>query len=254
MVEIEIAAAGVVLLAIGGYVTYRGSEILQKGWTIWQNDPVDAGDVGHEHGTVEVQGTVEQLEEELLTTKYTNTPAVAYDYKLEQKDHSSNTQAGDEWKTVERGTETQPFYVTDETGSVAVDPDGATVSLDMEYISGGSEIELGPVDASTGKSYEGRLQPEDHVHIYGQKRAARGDGPGNEQFYISDGGETDTFSISDTTESRTVMRFLGKGLLWVLFGLAALGASGLLLLVAFGQLEFSELPLPLVLPLAWSVL
>jgi hypothetical protein len=249
MVEIEIAVAGVVLLAIGAYVTYRASGNLQRGWTIWQNDPVDAGDIGHEHGTVEVQGTVEQLEEELLTTRYTDTPVVAYDYKLEQKDHSSNTQAGDEWKTVERGTETQPFYVTDETGSVAVDPDGATVSLDMEHVSGGSEIEIGPVDASTGKSYEGRLEPGDQVHVYGQKCAAQGDGPGDEQFYISDGGQTDTFSISDTTESRTILRYLGSGLLWLILGLAGLGASGVLFLIAFGPLEIADVTslLPIIL-------
>lgn len=172
MVELEQAIGTAVLLALsvfGVYLIYRALGNLQRGWTIWQSDPIGAGEVEYEDGTVEVQGEVEQLEGELLTTKYTDTPAVAHDYKLQRKKQDSTTDEGPEWRTVESGTETQPFYVTDETGSVAVDPDGATVSLDTEKISGGSTIELGPVDASTSKMYEGasgtrgsrsRLRPE----------------------------------------------------------------------------------------------
>jgi hypothetical protein len=252
MVEVEQIVAGAAvlgLLAIGAYLTYRGLGSLQNGWTIWRNDPVSAGGVRHEEGVVEVQGKVEQLEEELLTTEYTDTPTVAYDYKLREKRKNPATDDR-EWKTVESGTETQPFYVTDETGSVAVDPDGATVSLDTEKISGGHEVELGPVDASTGKRYEGRLVPGDHVHVYGQKRAAHGDGPGGEQVYIGDGGQTDTFSISDTTEARTSLRYLGKGVVGLLVGLVALGASGFLSLVLLGQLEVADLGVLWLVPLA----
>lgn len=237
MVEVEQAAIGVALLAlavVGMYLIYRALGNLQRGWTIWQSDPIGAEEVQYEDGTVEVQGEVEQLEAELLTTKYSDTPAVAHEYKLERKKQDSATDGGSEWKTVESGTETQPFYVTDETGRVAVDPDGATVSLDTEKISGGSSIEIGPVDASTNKQYEGLLAPGDQVHVYGQKHSAQRDGPGGEQFYIADGGQTDEFTISDTTEFRTAMRFVGKGFIWLLIGLAALGASGVLSFVLLG--------------------
>ena len=144
----------------------------------------------------------------------------------------------------------QPFYVTDETGSVAVDPDGATVSLDTEKISGGSEIDIGPVDASTSKRYEGLLAPGDQVHVFGQKRDAQGDGPDGERFYIGDGGETDTFSVSDTTETRTIVRYIGGGLMSLILGLAALVAGGFLALVLLGQVEFSDVGLQLTAPLA----
>jgi hypothetical protein len=231
MVEVQQAAVGVALLALaafGVYLVYRALGDLQRGWSIWQNDPVGAGKVEHEDGTVEVQGEVEQLEAELLTTKYTDTPAVAHEYKLEEKKHHAGNEEGPEWRLVERGTESQPFYVTDETGRVAVDTDGATVSLDTERISGGSNIDLGPVDASSSKQYEGVLAPGNQVHVYGQKRDAQGDGPGGEQVYIGDGGETDTFTISDATEFRTAVRFLGTGTGLLLFGLGAIGASGVL--------------------------
>jgi len=238
-----VGVAALALVAIGAYITYRGLENLQKGWTIWQSDPIGAGEVEYEDGAVEVQGTVEQLEAELLTTKYTDTPAVAYDYRLEKHEENRSTESGPEWQTVDSGTEAQPFYVTDETGSVAVDPDGGTVSLDTEKVSGGSEIDVGPVDASTSKRYEGRLAPDDQVHVFGQKRNAQRDGPGDERHYIGDGGETATFTISDTTEGRTVMRFLGRGIGLVVFGLAAIAVGAILSLVFIGQLEFADLPL-----------
>jgi hypothetical protein len=244
-----VGAATLAFVVVGAYITYQAQGKLQRGWTIWQNDPTDTGDIKHEDGDVEVQGEVEQLEDDVLTTKYTDTQAVVHEYKLQKHEENRATDQGTEWETVDSGTEAQPFYVTDETGSVAVDPDGATVSLDMEKVSGGSEIDIGPVDASTSKRYEGLLAPGDHVHVFGQRRDAQGAGPNSEQFYIGDGGETATFTVSDTTETRTIVRYIGGGLSFLLFGLTALAVGGLLALVLLGQLEFSDIGLRLIVPL-----
>ena len=244
-----LGAVALALVVVGAYIIYEALGKLQRGWTIWQNDPIDAGDVEYEDGVVEIQGKVEQLEDELLTTKYTDTQALVHEYKLQVHEENRTNEGGAEWQTVDSGTEAQPFYVTDETGSVAVDPDGATVSLDMKKISGGSEIDIGSVDASTSKQYEGLLAPGDHVHVFGQKRDAQGDGPGSERFYIGDGGETDTFSVSDTTETQTIVRYIGGGLLHLILGLAALAVGGFLALVLLGQLEFSDIGLQLITPL-----
>ncbi|MFD1632911.1 E3 ubiquitin ligase family protein (plasmid) [Haloplanus ruber] len=241
-----VGAAALALVVIGAYITYKALGKLQRGWIIWQSDPINAGDVEYENGIVEVQGEVEQLEDELLTTKYTDTPAVVHEYKLQVHEENRTGDQGTEWETVDSGTEAQPFYVTDETGSVAVDPDGATVSLDVEKVSGGSEIDIGPVDASTSKRYEGLLPPGEHVHVFGQKRDAQGDGLGSERCYIGDGGETDTFSISDTTETRTIVRYIGGGLSSLILGLAALAVGGILALVLLGQLEFSDIGLQMI--------
>lgn len=244
-----LGAAGLALVVIGGYIVNNAVGDLRSGWTIWQNDPIDAGDVEYEDGAVEVQGEVEQIEDQLLTTEYTDTPAVAHEYKLQVHEENRTNEGGPEWETVDSGTEAQPFYVTDETGTVAVDPDGANVSLDMEKVSGGSEIDIGSVDASTSKRHEGLLAPGDHVHVFGQKRTAQGDGPGDERVYIGDGGETETFSVSDTTETRTVVRYLGGGLTRLILGVAALALGGFLVLVLLGQVEFSDVGLQLIAPL-----
>lgn len=241
-----VGAAAVALVIVGAYITYQALGKLQKGWSIWQNDPINAGEVEYEGGVVEIQGKVEQLEDELLTTKYTDTQAVVHEYKVQVHEEDRSNEGGAEWQTVDSGTEAQPFYVTDETGSVAVDPDGATVSLNMKKVSGGSEMDIGSVDASTSKRYEGLLAPEDHVHVFGQKRDAQADGPGSERVYIGDGGETDTFSVSDTTESRTIVRYIGDGLLHLIFALAALAVGGFLALVLFGQVEFSDIGLEFI--------
>lgn len=245
-----VGVAALALGVLGVYLIYRALGNLRKGWTIWQNDPIDAGEIAYEDGTVEVQGEVEQLEAALLSTEYTDTPAVAYKYRLKVHEENRSNDAGAEWQTVDSGTETQPFYVTDGTGSVAVDPDGATVSLDTEQISGGSEIDIGPVDASTSKRYEGLLAPGDQVHVFGQKRDARGDAPGDEQFYVGAGGQTDAFTVTDATESRTVLRFMWRGFSRLVGGLAALGVSGFLSLVLLGELEFADVGLQLVVALA----
>ena len=82
MTEIPQPVIGVVALALvvlGAYITYEALGYLQSGWTIWQNDPINAGDIEYEDGVVEVQGDVDQLEDELLTTEYTDTPAVAHE-------------------------------------------------------------------------------------------------------------------------------------------------------------------------------
>lgn len=125
----------------------------------------------------------------------------------------------------------------DETGSVAVDPEGATISLDEERVATGARE----------RKYEGRLEPSDFVHVYGQKRdAADGDAPDGESVYIGDGEETDAFTVSDTTEFWTVSRYVAKGVGMVVGGILgfALGTVGSLYLleqVGIADFGLSEL-------------
>lgn len=224
VVNPETVGVGVLLAvaAAGGlYLLYRGFTYLSRGWTIWRNDPVDAGSVHLESGIVEVQGEVELIDGQVLSSKYTNRQTVAYDYKLEEKQRKRTTDGADEWewKTVDSGSVANPFYVADETGRVAVDPDGATVTLDSERVS----------SHHRERQYEGRLEPGDHVHVYGQKREATdGEGPGGESVFIGDGDETDGFTVSDTTEFRTFLRYAGKGIGMVVLAALALGVAAFL--------------------------
>jgi len=251
VVQVLMAGGVVAAAAVGLYLLYWGASNLSTGWTIWRNDPINAGSVRHVDGIVEVQGTVEALKDHLLTAKYTNTPAVAYEYKKQEKKRKQTTDGETEhrWVTVESGTATQPFYVADETGKVAVDPDNATVSLDTNQLSGDMSLEIGSLSiGSQTKLFEGRLEPGDHVHVYGQKREPpERDGPGGEPVYIADGEQTDTFTVSDTTESGTVLRYLATGVVSVLAGLAVLGAGGFVSLLLLQELGIAEFGVTLLL-------
>lgn len=208
---------GVVLGSI--YLLYWGAKQFSNGWTIWRNDPVDVEEVHLEEGIVEVQGVAEPIDGEVLSAQYTDRKSLAYEYERKEKRRRRDADGETEWEweTVESGERTRPFHVSDDTGTVAVDPEGATVSLDEERVGGGART----------RKYEGRLEPGDHVHVFGQKRTATdGDPPGDRQEFIGDGPETDEFTVSDATEFRTVLRYLGKGTAAMLAAAVALAIVG----------------------------
>lgn len=128
-----------------------------------------------------------------------------------------------------------PFYVSDDSGRIAVDPTDATLSLDRSL----------ERDRSTTREYEGRLHPGDDVHVYGFKREVSETDTrfAADQMYVTDryddepvslGDHLDgtvfigappedgTFKISDTGELRTTLRSVAKGLVYSLGGLGLL--------------------------------
>lgn len=234
LVHVGVAAILLVVLGFTAHLTYTGIKNLGRAWTIGWNDPIDAGRVYQASGIVEVEGTVIPVDGNLMASPYTGKEVVAYDYREEEKKrkHSGEQESEYKWETVDSGTAARPFHVRDETGSVAVDPEGATISLDEERVASGAR----------DRKYEGRLEPSDFVHVYGQKRdAVDGDAPDGESVYIGDGNETDAFTISDTTEFWTVSRYVAKGVGMVIggiLGFAMATVGGLYLLEQAGIAEF----------------
>ncbi|WP_135821842.1 GIDE domain-containing protein [Halostella litorea] len=230
--------------AFGLVTLYRGVNDLGRGYRIMSNDPVDAGSVHLESGVVEVQGTAEPIDG-TLDAAYTETDCLAYEYEEKHKheDHDDDGNEREEWRTVDSGGDETPFYVTDDTGSVAVDPDGAEVSVHSDRVDSSIRV----------RKYEGRLDPGETVHVYGEKvdAADTADAPGDERVYIGDGGTAESFTISDTTENRTIMRYLGKGVATTVIGVVTLGAASVPTLTYTGHLssvrEFASQYLPLLL-------
>lgn len=200
---------------VGLFLCYVGVTNLRRAYSIWTNEPIDAGSLHLESGVVEVQGEVEPIDDVgTLASEYTGTECVAYSYRRKEKrrTHSSTDDSGSntEWKTVESGEQHCPFYVTDGTGAVAVDPVEATLSLDSERV-GTSSIRT--------RKYEGLLKPGDTVHVFGQKLdASDGGAPADERSYVGAGDRAPAFTVSDTTEGWTVLRFTAKGLGLLVFG------------------------------------
>lgn len=218
---------------------------------IWSNEPIPAGELHLEDGVVEVQGTAEPVVVEDVATddpvevtvpgRYSGIDSLAYTWekKRKKRDIGSDDDNSDSWSTVVEGEEAVPFYVADDTGRVAVDPEAATLSLKPELEN----------KRRTGRyrvrEYEGRLRPGDTVHVYGHKQhAAEADERlGEGHVYAHDGLEDGnvhldvplddetayvgagdgTFKISDMTELRTVARSTARGLAYLAFGVFAVG-------------------------------
>jgi hypothetical protein len=208
----------VLLFGGGGVVAvWWGSISFRDGFDIWSNDPVDAASVRNESGVVEVSGTAQSLNG-TVTAPYSNEDCLAYTYarKERHEDHHHDEEDNTpDWRTVESGGDNVPFVVEDDSGRVAVDPEGADISMeDKDYSS-----------RHRTKQIERRLDVGEAVHVFGHRLADGGGALADEQAYIGDGGEVN-YRIADTTGGRAVMRLLAKGVGAMVFGVVFVGVAG----------------------------
>lgn len=211
------AMVGLAVVA-GPVVLAYGARQLRIAASIALNDPVDAGAVHLEDGVVEVVGTATPLEEPLSGT-YSGETALAQTWRrVEETEETDDGDTQTTTRTVSSGRDAVCFLVEDETGSVAVDPTGANLSIGESLVA--SDGPRGSENRYT-YDYEGRIEPGDAVHVYGQVRsaAASEDAPGDGSVYVGDGGDVDEFVVSDASALRTALRYAGNGLLVVFVAL-----------------------------------
>jgi hypothetical protein len=253
-------AVGVVAVSVaiaGTWLVYSGAMALVMAGRIWSNDPVPAGEAHLEEGVLEVQGTAEPafVDDEdgddqinvRVRGKYSERPCLAYTWEKKRKKrdrHTDDNDTNDAWSTVAEGEESVPFYVADESGAVAVDPADATLSLQP------SLQDRDRTGRYRVRRYEGILQPGDTVHVYGRKRTPNdggdpfaagrvyvddrvadeavrlGDRLDDESSFVGAPRDDGTFKISDTTETRTIVRSTARGVACSGLGLLLLGGVG----------------------------
>lgn len=193
----------------------------RSAYAMWSRDPIRAAAVASAGAgsDVEIAGSVAVLEE-TLEAEYTGRECVAYTYTEQERRGSSgcDSRGGTEWNTVDSGGERVPFLVRDDSGAVAVDPSGASLTVETDHEAGGQGT----------KRRESRLDPGDRVHVYGQKHTAveRVAGLDTRRHYVGGGDETPTFRITEGGETRAETR----GWLQVVLGaviLLALSVVGL---------------------------
>ena len=193
--------------------------------SVWRNEPIPIGDAYLADGTIEVEGTAETLSE-TVSANYSNTDCFAYSYTKKRKKRTKDSDG--DWETntttLDSGSSSVPFRITDETGSIPVDPSEATIGMDTEY-----RRSTGNRRSVTGKKVrtEKRIDPGDELHIIGQKRPASEidtDLDGSKAF-IGDGDDAPTFRITEGSELETVVRMFARsvGAVCLGFGLAAVG-------------------------------
>lgn len=211
-----------VAIPVGPWVSLKGVRLFQQGYAMATNEPVGAGSAHHETGVVEVSGTAASLGE-TIRGKYSDKPALAQKYHraVKEEDTDDDGTTSTSWRTTSRGSDAVPFRVEDETGAVAVDPAGSSLSISESNVYS---------TRSDEKTYEGLIEPGDPVYVYGQLQEAAdpADAPGKRRTYIGDGEDVSEFVVSDVGELRTAVRYFVDGVLVVFLGVA-LAVGGVVL-------------------------
>lgn len=177
-----------VLGAILGYVGYRRlvPEVRRL-----RGDPLSVREATTVDRPVEFRGTVEP-EDHYVEAPFTGTHCVAFEYEAEE--YVSSGQHS-HWDTLASGSQSLPFRLADDTGSILVDPAGGELTLQsgwseevgadetaegrvreflerLEVEPGeGSEFAVGPISVGTGdrrRYSEDRLDVGETVSVYGR--------------------------------------------------------------------------------------
>jgi hypothetical protein len=201
-------------------------------------------------GMVEVFGEAVPAKGSLLKGPLSSKDCVYYKYEIQEQRKSKNSTY---WATIRSGEERKPFYIKDETGTVLVDPNGASLELpqDFEFHSswGKDPPETVMNFLKTNKiSFEGWfginktmrfieyiIAPGDKLFVMG----TAGDNPyveeGTAQFSAADimiQKAKSLFFISDKGEKQVLAEYGTKILFGYLFGiiLIIIGLIGILLM------------------------
>ena len=219
--ELILTVAMLAFLVIGAYFVYAGISTARLMVAILRNRPIGAGEVAEaEAGIIEVQGRAEPLEKATDGGSESDT-ALIYEWRKEEiteRHGDDNRDARNKTRTIDSDRHTEPFRVVDETGSVVVDPRGASLSLKERRITRGGPIQ----------EYQADVKPGDSVHVYGEKRTGElSDGSGDVSHFVGTGPSVPEFVISDTGQFRTIFRKVRKSI-----GLFVLGALSIVISVS----------------------
>jgi len=211
------------------YLGYRGFRWgvggLRRTLTVWRNEPIPIGEAESVDGTIEVEGTAEKLTK-TISGNYSGKSCFAHSYKTKRKKKSKNSDG--EWETdtttVESGSNSVPFKLTDETGSIPIEPSDATIGMDTEYKRSSGNRRTGRGEKI---KTEQRIDPGDELHVVGQKRpASEADTDLDEApMFIGDGDEAPTFRITEGSELETVVRMFGRSVGAIGLGIVLIGFS-----------------------------
>ncbi|WP_122089506.1 GIDE domain-containing protein [Halalkalicoccus subterraneus] len=193
--------------------------------------------------TIELQGTA-RIAERILSGPFTGADCLLCGTVVEEYESS---QHGGSWTEVDSVTQSVPFVLADDSGSVLVDPRMADVRLSRDSeavrVDGGTappgrirryiednddvscensrlDLRLFSLPTGSDRRYtERRLRPGSEVYVLGQARPETGRA-GSANAVVGFGDEVGLL-ISDRSPRSTGLRALGRGGLYLLPGLIA---------------------------------
>jgi len=180
--------------AVGLVFLLLGLAELRNAWRIRSEEPDAAADATS-GGPIELAGTA-QATDERICAPFSGVDCLACEYEvLEYRSHGKHSS----WQTVDEDAVSVPFHLRDDTGSVLVDPDGASLNLAEELdheVDGGEtppdrirefiadtpavdsedythDLKIVEIKGGNDRRYvERRLDLGSHVHVVGAARSA----------------------------------------------------------------------------------
>ena len=234
----------VIFLVAGGVLLYFRNRTKQKSALMSQTETSGASDVsGLAPGTlVEVKGTLRC--EEPLTSEMAEKTCAYYSSTVTREylrpDHDDDNDVGSDRRTevIAQNVQYAPFAVEDDSGSVAVDAEGAEVDArqvvnrfdrntgnEGSFSLGGVSINLSGGERTIGYRYTESILPVDEsVYVLGTVQEDGGIGA------PQSGEEGHRFVVSHRSEE-ALGQSLGKAVLWFGVGGAGALALGVVLLI-----------------------
>lgn len=172
------------LSLVGGWLV-DGLVDLRRGIELLRSDTLPIESVAFPPGPVEIAGTA-HVADEVVRAPFSDAECLACEYEITRW-HSGGPQSPGYDETIYEGRVHTRFYVEDDTASVLVDPAGALFNFEEHetrvFLEGSAPESLRrflddhpEYDLDTGWSrstqtfVERRLEPGEHVHVYGIAR------------------------------------------------------------------------------------
>jgi hypothetical protein len=119
---------GIIVVVLGGGLLYGGSRQKKTGSAMQQSKVIPINQAA-EGSQIEIEGTTACASP--LQTPYSKQNCVAYEYTIEREERTMNAQniPTTHWEHVSSDKQSVPFVVQDASGSIAVNPDRASLDL-----------------------------------------------------------------------------------------------------------------------------
>lgn len=227
------------LLIIGGiglFLVAAGLREAYRAVRLWRIRPIPIGDLAQASGMVTVTGTGERLND-TVRAPLTDTECLGYAWRVlgVQTIRGGDGRLDQSFHQLGRGQDAVRFRLADYSGSVIVDPAGATLRLKEDQISDpvGDPVERagvslegfnhdGPrqyyearIDDGETIVVQGRVQPMEDIQLDVEKIGVQLSGRG--------------MYIADSSRERALRRAVGAAFVSVLLGALALGVLAVLM-------------------------
>lgn len=220
---------GLMFSFTGLYIIFKKGRKEFSEWLSFRNsekEPINQIARGDE--PVIIEGTAQTIPEHgLLNSPLTSEECIAYNYKIERKNHNNG------WQVIESDSDSAPFYIKEDDNKVYTDPSNASVTIEKENRSQGEinpekipedSITIGSVEipfpSGRVKYTEKRIEPSEECTVLGKVENTTEDA-----IYEINKTSNGKFIVSDDEVSPTMNRILIRGVVFSLFGLLFLGVG-----------------------------